>query len=578
MNKNIQIKERPAPGHDLPEDMHPVIARIYAARNLLTADDLDLSLGSLPDPFLLKDIERAITRIADAVAAGKRILIIGDFDADGATSSALAVRGLKLLGARHVDFLVPNRFEYGYGLTPEIVELARQYRPDLIITVDNGIASIEGVNAANSLGIPVVVTDHHLPADELPAAAAIVNPNQPGCEFPGKSLAGVGVIFYVLLALRQFMRQQGLLSESSQPNMAQLLDLVALGTVADVVPLDRINRSLVSQGLARIRSGHACEGIKALAMLANRPLHRLSSSDLGFFLGPRINAAGRLDDMSLGIKCLLGDSAAEAKHMALQLDKLNNERKAIQSEMLADADGIVESVLNRFQSLPKSLCLYEPHWHQGIVGLVASRLKERLHRPVIAFAPGDNDQIKGSARSVEGLHIRDALDAVATRHPELLSKFGGHAMAAGMTLMEKDLDAFRQAFEEEVDKHLSEEDLQGVLFSDGVLSHEEMNIRFAEHLASAGPWGQAFPEPRFDGQFHIVSKRIVGADHLKMVLQTADNGHSIDAIGFGMAPGGQMPAWEQIRALYRLDINEYRSRCSAQLLLEYAEPLDAITR
>lgn len=566
---NCIIKRRTTPDHQLPEGLHPTIARIYAARNILTADELDLSLHSLPGPEKLKGMDLAVTLIAEAIAAQHKILVVGDFDADGATSCAVAVRGLRLLGAQQVDFLVPNRFEYGYGLTPEILELAKQVQPQLIITVDNGIASIDGIAAANAAGIPVIVTDHHLPGTQLPDAAAIVNPNQPGCSFPSKALAGVGVMFYVLLGLRRYMRAAGQLTEDRQPNMAQLLDLVALGTIADVVPLDRINRTLVAQGLSRIRAGQACAGIKALAALVNRPLHRVVSSDLGFFMGPRLNAAGRLDDMSIGIRCLLTDSSNEANIIAAQLDQLNRERRTIQNSMEVDADRIVESLVDSLDVLPKSLCLYEPHWHQGIVGLVASRLKERLHRPVIAFAPGDSGLIKGSARSVEGLHIRDALDAVATRQPGLLSKFGGHAMAAGMTINEDDLAAFREAFEAEVDHHLDYDDLKGVIHSDGELAAAELTLQFAESLVVAGPWGQAFPEPVFEGVFDVLSERVVGETHLKLVL-AADT--RIDAIGFGMAPDGRAPGWQRIRAVFRLGVNEFRNQLSAQLLLEHAEP------
>jgi single-stranded-DNA-specific exonuclease len=567
---NCIIKRRSIPDHQLPEDLHPAIARIYAARNILTAEELDLSLQALPGPESLKGMDVAVELIANAITAQQKILVVGDFDADGATSCAVAVRGLRLLGAQKVDFLVPNRFEYGYGLTPEILELAKQYQPELIITVDNGIASIEGIAAANVTGIPVIVTDHHLPGQQLPNAAAIVNPNQPGCQFPSKALAGVGVMFYVLLGLRQHMRATGQLTEDRQPNMAQLLDLVALGTVADVVPLDRINRTLVAQGLSRMRAGHACAGIKALAGLVNRPVHRLVSTDLGFFMGPRLNAAGRLDDMTIGIRCLLTDSMNEANTIAAQLDQLNRERRIIQSNMEADADGIVETLVDNMDVLPKSLCLYEPHWHQGVVGLVASRLKERLHRPVIVFAPGDNGQIKGSARSIEGLHIRDALDAVATGHPVLLSKFGGHAMAAGMTINEGDLDAFRTAFETEVDRHLDYDDLKGVVLSDGELQQGELTLDFAELLASAGPWGQGMPEPVFEGEFEVMSERVVGETHLKLIL-AADT--RVDAIGFGMAPDGCAPGWRRIRVVFRLGVNEFRNQLSAQLFLEHAEPI-----
>ncbi|MDH5634013.1 MAG: single-stranded-DNA-specific exonuclease RecJ [Gammaproteobacteria bacterium] len=565
------IKRRTPEQHTLPDDLHPLLRRIYAARNVTDPTQLDMSLQSLPGHDQLKGMAQAAKRIADAIEAGDKILVVGDFDADGATSCAVAVRGLRALGAGQVDFLVPNRFEFGYGLTPAIVGLAAKYSPDLIITVDNGIASINGVNAANDAGIPVVVTDHHLPGDQLPDAAAIVNPNQPGCSFPGKSLAGVGVLFYVLLGVRHELRTRGCFDASAQPNLAMLLDLVALGTVADVVPLDRINRVLVSQGLARIRAGQCCPGIHSLALIAGRPMHRLNTSDLGFFLGPRLNAAGRIDDMSLGIRCLLTDSAAEARQLAETLDKLNLERRQIQQSMQDDADKALKECTDGYEHR-KSICLYQPHWHQGVVGLVASRLKERFHRPVIAFAPGDSGELKGSGRSIEGFHIRDALDRVATRYPGLLHKFGGHAMAAGLSLDVKHLESFVDAFEETAGVLLDADSLVGSMYTDGELEPEHFNLEVAELLARSGPWGQGFPEPAFEGEFSVTSKRLVGDNHLKLVLQPIKGGVDIEAIAFGMAPDGVVPDLRRVYAVFRLEVNDFRNRIVAQLRIEHLEP------
>ena len=575
-DKRIVRRQPPSEPHSLPEELHPVLARIFHAREVLTGDELAYSLRHLLPVQALQGIDQAVTVLQDTLKSGVSILIIGDFDADGATSTALAVRALRLMGAVEVGYLVPNRFKYGYGLTPEIVAVAARRNPGLIITVDNGISSLAGVDAANALGIPVLITDHHLPGDRLPAAAAIVNPNQPGDAFPSKNLAGVGVIFYLMLALRARLRKDGWFAERgiAEPNLAQLLDLVALGTVADVVPLDYNNRILVAQGLARIRSGRCCAGIQALIEVAGRRQVDLVAADLGFALGPRLNAAGRLDDMSLGIECLLADSIAEARELAGRLDGLNRERRAIESEMKADALAIVEELhMDESADLPIGLCLFSEEWHQGVIGILASRIKDRLHRPVIAFAPGEGDEIKGSARSVPGLHIRDALDAVAARHPELLRKFGGHAMAAGLTLHRDRLEPFRRAFDEEVRCHLKEEQLYGRIYSDGELQPEHLNIELAELIHRSGPWGQGFPEPLFDGIFEIVQRRIVGERHLKLVLKPPHSDSLLDAIAFNTTDSDWPEEVGRVEVAYRLDVNEYRNRRNLQLMLEHIRPL-----
>ncbi|HEY0721284.1 MAG TPA: single-stranded-DNA-specific exonuclease RecJ [Gammaproteobacteria bacterium] len=571
------IQRRPATAipDTYPADLHPVLARVYAARNVTSAEQLQHGLALLPPHTELKGIEAAVALLIDALQQKLRILIIGDFDADGATSTALAVRALRAMGAAHVDFLVPNRFEYGYGLTPEIVAVAAQRQPDLIVTVDNGIASMHGVEAAHASGIKVLVTDHHLPAAQLPAAEAIVNPNQPGDRYPSKNLAGVGVIFYVMLALRAALRERGwFTAERPEPNLAQLLDLVALGTVADVVVLDHTNRILVAQGLARLRSGQACAGIRALLEIAGRQAARIVSADLGFAVGPRLNAAGRMADMALGIRCLLSDDEAEARELAQQLDRFNRERRATEDEMHNDALLTLQAIIDAESSaLPYGLCLYDPAWHQGVIGILASRLKERLHRPVIIFTDSGDEEIKGSARSVSGVHIRDALDAIAARHPGLLSKFGGHAMAAGMTLRRSDLEQFSSAFDEEVRRHLSPEDLRGVVLSDGELVAEEIDLALAETLRQAVPWGQGFPEPLFDGEFEVEQQRVVGERHLKLKLRWPGTRRLIDAIAFH----ADLEKWpEQVRrvlAAYRLDVNEYRGERTVQLIVEHLTPL-----
>lgn len=553
-----------------------LLQRVYCARGVKHDEELQHHLKLLQKP-VFKGLPEAVSLLADAVVAQARIMIVGDFDADGATSCALAVLALRAMGLSSVDFLVPNRFEFGYGLTPEIVAVAAAQQPDLIITVDNGISSIEGVQAARDLGIAVIVTDHHLPGSELPDADAIVNPNQPGCPFPSKSLAGVGVIFYVMNALRAELRQLGWFAEAGipEPNMASFLDLVALGTVADVVPLDHNNRILVAQGLQRMRAGVARPGILALLEVAGRTPQKLVASDLGFIIGPRLNAAGRLDDMSLGIQCLLCDSPALAREMALSLDELNRDRKAIESGMQKEALQMLQKVLvDDAESLPWGLCLYDASWHQGVIGILASRIKDRYHRPVIVFADAGDGEIKGSARSIPGLHIRDALDAVAARHPGLLHKFGGHAMAAGMSLARENFSAFAKAFDEEVRRQLSDDDLKAVLVSDGELLPDDFNLMIAAQLREAGPWGQHFPEPLFDGEFFLIQQRIVGEKHLKMVLSHDAAGKQLlDAIAFNVDvqrwPNAQT---NRVRLAYRLDINEYRGKQSVQLMVEYLEP------
>lgn len=574
MMKRIERRTVPAMPSGLPGDLHPVLARVYAARQVGNALELERTLERLPPLALLHGLDAAVARLAQAIEARRRIMIVGDFDADGATSTAVAVRALRAMGAADVRFLVPNRFEYGYGLTPEIVALALQQTPDVIVTVDNGISSIEGVTAAKRAGVQVIVTDHHLPGAQLPDADAIVNPNQPGDVFPSKCLAGVGVIFYVMLALRAALRDDGWFAHRSleAPNLAELLDLVALGTVADVVPLDHANRILVAQGLARIRRGRCCAGIAALLEVGGRQRERVVAADLGFIIGPRLNAAGRLEDMTIGIQCLLSDDPATARRWAQELDALNRERRAIEHDMQQQALAHLEAVQDELgDALPTGLCLFHDDWHQGVIGILASRIKERYNRPVIAFADAGNGDIKGSARSVPGFHIRDALDAIAARHPGLLTKFGGHAMAAGMTLKRARYDDFQAAFDEEARRHLGPDDLQGVVWSDGELGPQDLTLELAEALRHGGPWGQGFPEPAFDGCFDIVERRIVGERHLKLRLRPAGTQAVIEAIAFHAAEAPWAETATRLRAAYRLDVNEYRGLRSPQLIVEYAE-------
>jgi len=573
----MQILQRDVPEHwsTLFADLPPVLGRVYASRHVASPEELETGLDKLPPPSMMKGMTAAVAVLTSALENNERILIVGDFDADGATSTSVAVRALRALGAVDVDFLVPNRFEYGYGLTPEIVEVAARSQPDVIVTVDNGVASLAGVAAAKAKGMKVVVTDHHLPGVSLPDADALVNPNQPGCTFPSKAMAGVGVIFYVMLALRAHLRDCGWFDRQGiePPNLAQLLDLVALGTVADVVPLDHQNRILVSQGLARMRRGHACEGIYALLEVAGRQRGRVVAADMGFAVGPRLNAAGRLQDMSIGIHCLLSDDPGRAAELASELDSLNRERRSIEGEMQEQAMAYLNAL--QFEddaSLPTGLCLFHEEWHQGVIGILASRIKERFYRPVIAFAVADDEYLKGSARSVTGFHIRDGLDAVATRHPGLIDKFGGHAMAAGLSIKRADFERFQAAFDAEVARHLALDDLQGTIWSDGQLSAEDFSLGLAETLRQAGPWGQGFPEPTFDGEFELVNRRVVGEKHLKMTLGLPSGG-VVDAIAFNVTDHDWAPGVVRVRLAFKLDVNIFRDTKNLQLMVDYVEPL-----
>jgi single-stranded-DNA-specific exonuclease len=583
MTLRIVRRSSPQPAADLGSALHPVLRRVYGARGLRAASELSLTLDRLLPVGTLGGVEAAVDLLLQHRQRGTLILVIGDFDADGATSTALIVRALRAWGYQAVDFLVPNRFEFGYGLTPEIVALAAARRPGLIITVDNGISSIAGVAAARRLGIDVLVTDHHLPGAELPAANAIVNPNVPGNGFATGTLAGVGVAFYVMAALRRRLDELGC-APPAAPGVAEFLDLVALGTVADLVPLDVNNRVLVAQGLARIRAGRCVAGIRALLELAGKRLGDVSAADLGFVVAPRLNAAGRLDDMSYGIRCLLADSAAEANALAAHLDQLNRERRTIEARMqdeallavraLRDAAalGVGASTRTGAARIRRGVCLYDPGWHQGVVGLVASRVKDKLRRPVIAFADAGEGWLRGSARSVPGVHIRDVLDAIAARHPELISKFGGHAMAAGLTLAAASLDEFADEFDAEVRRWLAGADDANLIESDGELAVEEIALETAEALRAGGPWGQAFPEPVFDGVFEVRSSRVVGDKHLKLWLEVPGTGRSFDAIAFNLLEPGQRAPLEsatQAQFVYRLDINEYQGERRLQLLVDH---------
>ncbi|OGT68790.1 MAG: single-stranded-DNA-specific exonuclease RecJ [Gammaproteobacteria bacterium RIFCSPHIGHO2_12_FULL_45_9] len=546
----------------------PILQRIYAARAVSDMTEVTHELSGLQDFRALAGMEKAVDRLVLALSRQERILIVGDFDADGATSSAVAVRALRAMGALQVDYLVPNRFTYGYGLSPEIVQVAATRHPQLLVTVDNGISSHAGISEANRLGMDVIVTDHHVAPSVLPDACAIVNPNQPGDLFPSKSLAGVGVIFYVMIALRARLREQGWFTDK-EPSLSDCLDLVALGTVADVVPLDRNNRILVRQGLKRIQAGRACWGIKALLTVAGRVPAEVEAGDLGFALGPRLNAAGRLEDMSIGIACLLSDSWEEALSYAQQLDDLNRERRHIEADMSQTAFDAVDQLVMGGR-LPAGLCLYEPEWHQGVIGLVASRVKEMHHRPVIAFALADEsgEWLKGSARSIPGFHIRDALARLATQYA-WLEKFGGHAMAAGLSLRTADLPAFSSAFATDVEQMLGPQGISPVWDSDGALAHHELTLPTAELLQSAGPFGQGFPEPLFDGVFEVLDQRLVGQRHLKLRLLPEDSNYPIDAIAFNIDDTEWPNArCRRVQAVYRLAVQSYQGRRSVQLVVE----------
>ncbi len=556
--------------------IHPLLAKIYHSRGISNASELELQLSKLIPPAQLLNAGHAASLLADVLASEKRIVVIGDFDADGATSTALAVSALKAFGARSVDYLVPNRFEYGYGLTSEIVALAMTQSPDIIITVDNGISSIEGVEAARAAGIATLVTDHHLPGRELPRADIIVNPNQVGCDFPSKNLAGVGVIFYVMLALRAELRNRGWFSDKNidEPNLAEYLDLVALGTVADVVSLDRNNRILVAQGLARIRAGKARLGILALLQIASRNYRHVVASDLGFSVAPRLNAAGRLDDMSVGIECLLSNTVPSAASLSARLHELNQDRRVIEQGMQREAAAVLDAL--HIDDKPMAITLYQAGWHQGVIGILASRVKDRMHRPTIVFADGDEGEVKGSARSINGIHIRDILDAISSRHPGLILKFGGHAMAAGLSLKKECYEEFSRAFITEVERHAADVNLQAVIESDGELENSDFDLATATELRFAGPWGQHFPEPVFDGRFKVVQQRLVGEKHLKLVLMPFSGELAIDAIAFGV----DLDIWpdasvEFVDIAYRLDVNEFRGNRSLQLMVENIVPVNS---
>jgi single-stranded-DNA-specific exonuclease len=571
---NDKIKQRDAMGwQTLPKIWPDSLRRVMAARGIQTEADLSYSLSELPKPTLMLGMKAAVTLLANAVMTQQRIMIVADFDTDGATSCAVAIRGLQAMGAQHLDYIVPNRFVHGYGLTPELLaEVAEQNQPDLLLTVDNGIASITGVEAAHARGIKVLITDHHLPGEILPKADAIINPNQHGDKFPSKSMAGVGVCFYLLLALRQYLRTQNWFEQQQieEPKLNSLLDLVALGTVADVVPLDKLNRTLVMLGLARIRAGRACAGINALIEVSGRDQRTLASQDMGFSIAPRLNAAGRLEDMGMGIETLLMNNPTDALKAAHVLDDINIQRRAVEQDMQTDALSMLENMSFDQNEPPLGYCLYDEQWHQGVIGLLASRIKERQHRPVIAFAPGNEGEVKGSARSIPGVHIRDVLALVANQAPAgMLTRFGGHAMAAGLTLAMKDLPQFEQLFLSALQQIVDPTVLHAELLSDGELNIDDISLQLAELLPTIAPWGQNFAEPQFHGYFTVTEIRAVGQqqDHLRLTIDTG-NGESVTAMAFGQF----QPAWLKKggKALlrYRLAVNNFRQQRSVQLLVD----------
>jgi len=581
MQKQIVRRAKVDDNH-LPNSLHPLIKQIYASRGIESATELELNVSKLCAIGSLKGINQGCQVLHQALLDNKSIAIIGDFDADGATSTALMMEALRLFGSDNYQFIVPNRFLYGYGLTPEIVEIAAEKGAELLITVDNGISCVAGVTKAKSLGLGVIVTDHHLPGATLPDADAIINPNQVGCDFPSKALAGVGVAFYFMMAMRKYLREKNWFVDRriDEPNIAQLLDLVALGTVADVVSLDNNNRILVEQGLKRIRAGVTRPGIQALLEIAGKDQKRIVASDFGFALGPRINAAGRLDDMSYGINCLLAKDLASARVMAADLDDLNKSRREIEQGMQQEAEQVLKSLNFSDDNLPHAISLFQRDWHQGVIGIVAGRLKEKFHRPSIVFAGTSDDtsldntdkstEIKGSARSIPGLHIRDLLEHIDTQHPNIIIKFGGHAMAAGLSIIEEDFVKFQQLFNQYAQQWLTSDDLKGTLSSDGELPTKEMTLGFAQLLRDAGPWGQNFIEPLFDDKFTLVQQRIVGQKHLKLVVEKA--GQVFDAIAFNV----DLSRWpdhkaQQVHLAYRLDINEFRGKQTVQFMVEYLE-------
>ena len=576
MTVKTQLRRREAQeGADLPADLPPLLRRLYAMRGVKQSQELERGVRGLLDYKQLDGIDDAVKLLQNALTERLQIMIVGDFDADGATSTALTVLSLRSMGYDGVKYLVPNRFEDGYGLSPEVVEQAAARGAQLILTVDNGISSHAGVELAHEKGIQVLITDHHLPGETLPAAEAIINPNLHGCAFPSKSLAGVGVAFYLMLALRSSLRESGWFEQSGlpMPNLAEWLDLVALGTVADVVPLDTNNRILVYQGLNRIRAGKCRPGVRALLEVAGREARQLTASDLGFALGPRLNAAGRLDDMSVGVALLLSEDMAQARALAGDLDALNLMRREIEQGMQVEALALCEKLETSTENLPFGLAMYHPEWHQGVVGILASRLKERFNRPVIAFAPAGDGVLKGSGRSINGLHMRDALERLDTLNPGLMMKFGGHAMAAGLSLEADKFDQFRDLFAELVGEWLDPSYLEGVVWSDGELTSQQMSIETAEQIREGGPWGQSFPEPVFDGTFRILQQKLLKERHLKLMIEPLGGGPLLDGITFNIDP----TLWpdssvREVQLAYKLDINEYRGNRNVQLMIQYLWP------
>lgn len=557
-------------------DRHPVLARVLATRGIVDAAELDPALEHLLPPALA-DLECACERLERALKMDEPILVVGDFDADGATSVTLAVRALRAMGHARIDYLVPNRFDFGYGLTPELVEVAAERRPGLIVTVDNGISAHAGVEAAARHGIDTLVTDHHLPGESLPPAVAVVNPNRDDCGFASKCLAGVGVVFYLMIALRSRLEAGGYFAAHGlqAPNLASLLDLVALGTVADVVQLDRNNRILVEQGLRRIRAGHASAGVRALLEASGRDPARVTAADLGFAVAPRLNAAGRLDDMARGIETLLADTPAAARPAAERLEAFNRERREIEAEMRGQAERELQRLRQQLpadERLPAAIALYDSRWHQGVIGILAGRVRQDVHRPAAIFADADDGLLKGSLRSISGLHIRDVLTAIDARHPDMIRRFGGHAMAAGLTLPANHLEAFRTALVEEVERAFDGQVPGREILTDGPLETAEISLETAEALRAAGPWGAGFPEPVFDGEFEIRDHRIVGEHHLKMSVAPAGNGAAVDAIAFFADERIRTNPGRHVRLAYRLDVNEFRGRRSVQLVVEHLEP------
>ncbi|MCX2961477.1 single-stranded-DNA-specific exonuclease RecJ [Rodentibacter caecimuris] len=574
MNKLIKRREIPIGGS---VSEHPLLDRLYRARHIKNRQELDRTLKSMLNPNQLYGITQAVALLVSAYQTQQKIVIVGDFDADGATSTALAILALRQLGFTNIDYLVPNRFEQGYGLSIPVAEMAIEKGVQLLMTVDNGVSSFDGITFLKEKGIRVLVTDHHLPPDRLPPADAIVNPNLNQCDFPSKSLAGVGVAFYLMLALRAKFRELGIFTAENQPNFTELLDLVALGTIADVVPLDQNNRILAYQGLMRIRAKYCRPGIIALAEVANRNVEQFSASDLGFSISPRLNAAGRLDNMSIGVELLLAEDMQTARELALELDQLNQTRKEIEAGMKLEALEICRNLTALFNALPTGIVLYQADWHQGVLGIVSSRIKDQYHRPVIAFAQDEKGVLRGSARSIEGVHIRDLLERIHSQYPDMILKFGGHAMAAGLSIREECFSQFQQIFNQTVLDWLDETHLQGIIWTDGELGTNEFTLETAELLKNGGPWGQAFAEPCFDGEFKILDQRAIGQgqNHLKMLVEPKQGGPLLDAIAFNvdtrLYPDLSI---KRARLAYKLDINEFRGNRNIQLLVEHIEPID----